>query len=99
MIQKCKRICHNTIEEKNYALQYSYKNYVRYKMLAEWTSKWIKVVDKLNDIVIDDFDYEHGINGLVTTKHCVKCIAANQCWFIDEKIKNQNQWNIVLKKY
>ncbi len=56
-------------------------------MLAEWTSKWIKVFDKLNDVVIDDFDYEHGIHGLITTKHCVKCIAANQCWFVDEKNK------------
>ncbi len=56
-------------------------------MLAEWTSKWIKVVDKLNDIVMDDFDYEHGIQGPITKKHCVKCIAANQCWFIDEKNK------------
>lgn len=56
-------------------------------MLAKWTSKWIKVVDKLNDFVIDDFDYEHGIQGPITKKHCVKCIAANQCWFIDEKNK------------
>ncbi len=30
-------------------------------MLTEWTSKWIKVVDKLNDVVIDDFDYKNGI--------------------------------------
>ncbi len=56
-------------------------------MLAEWTSKWIKVVDKLNRIVIDDFDYTNGIQGPITTKHCVKCIAANQCWFVDEKNK------------
>lgn len=33
------------------------------KMLAEWTSKWIKVLDKFNDIVIDDFDYKNGIQG------------------------------------
>ena len=30
-------------------------------MLTEWTSKLIKVVDKLNDVVIDDFDYKNGI--------------------------------------
>ena len=56
-------------------------------MLTEWSSKWIKIVDKFNDIVIDDFDYKHGIRGAVTTKHCIKCIAANQCWFVDEKNK------------
>ncbi len=32
-------------------------------MLAEWTSKWFKVEDKLNDVVIDDFDYKNGIQG------------------------------------
>ncbi len=56
-------------------------------MLTEWTSKWIKVVDKLNDVVIDDFDYKNGIWGIVTAKHCVKCIAVNQCWFVDKKQK------------
>ncbi len=67
-------------------------------MLAEWTSKWIKVFDKLNDIVIDDFDYEHGIRGLITTKHCVKCIATNQCWFVDEKNKKPECMNLALKR-
>ncbi len=56
-------------------------------MLVDWSSNWIKIVDKLNNIVIDDFDYEYGIHGQVTTKHCVKCIAVNQCWFVDEKDK------------
>lgn len=26
-------------------------------MLVDWSSNWIKIVDKLNNIVIDDFDY------------------------------------------
>lgn len=51
-------------------------------MLAEWTSKRIKVIDKFNDIVIDDFDFTNGIRGPVTMKHCIKCIASNQCWFL-----------------
>lgn len=30
---------------------------MRCKMLVDWSSNWIKIVDKLNNIVIDDFDY------------------------------------------
>lgn len=56
-------------------------------MLAGWTTDWIKVIDELNSAVIDDFDYENGIQGPVTQKHCVKCIAVNQCWFANEKNK------------
>lgn len=62
-------------------------------MLAEWTSKWIKVIDKFNDIVIDDFDYKNGIQGPIKMKHCVKCIAINQCWFLDEEGKKPEEVN------
>ncbi|MDE6471907.1 MAG: hypothetical protein K2L52_02645 [Clostridia bacterium] len=56
-------------------------------MLVNWSNDWIKVVDELNNVVIDDFDYESGIQGPITQKHCVKCIAVNQCWFANEKNK------------
>lgn len=56
-------------------------------MLVNWSNDWIQVVDNLNDVVIDDFNYENGICGPVTQKHCVKCIAVNQCWFANEKNK------------
>jgi len=35
-------------------------------MLVNWSNDWIQVVDNLNDVVIDDFDYENGIHGSVT---------------------------------
>ena len=35
-------------------------------MLVNWSNDWIQVVDNLNDVVIDDFDYENGIHGPVT---------------------------------
>ena len=56
-------------------------------MLVNWSNDWIQIVDNLNNAVIDDFDYKIGIQGSVTQKHCVKCIAANQCWFANEKNK------------
>lgn len=56
-------------------------------MLVNWSYDWIKVVDALNNVVIDDCNYENGIQGPITQKHCVKCIAANQCWFANEKNK------------
>ena len=56
-------------------------------MLVNWSNDWIKVVDNLNSVVIDDFDYKNGIQGPITQKHCVKCIAVNQCWFANEKNK------------
>ena len=56
-------------------------------MLANWANDWIKVVDNKNAMVIDDFDYENGIQGSITLKHCVSCIAVNQCWFVNEKGK------------
>ncbi len=31
-------------------------------MLVDWSSNWIKIVDKLNNIVVDDFDYEYEIH-------------------------------------
>ncbi len=65
-------------------------------MLAEWTSKWIKVIDKFNDIVIDDFDFTNGIRGPVTMKHCIKCIASNQCWFLEKpgKLPEEAKYSI-----
>ena len=30
-------------------------------MLVNWSNDWIQIVDNLNDVVIDDFDYENGI--------------------------------------
>ena len=56
-------------------------------MLVNWSNDWIQIVDNLNNAVIDDFDYKIGIQGSVTQKHCVKCIAVNQCWFANEKNK------------
>ena len=56
-------------------------------MLVNWSNDWIKVVDELNNVVIDDFDYTNGIQGPITQKHCIKCIAVNQCWFANEKNK------------
>ena len=38
-------------------------------MLVNWSNDWIKVVDELNNAVIDDFDYKSGSQGLVTQKH------------------------------
>ena len=67
-------------------------------MLAEWTSKWFKVEDDKNNIVIDDFDYEHGIQGPITKKHCVKCIAINQCWFLEEDGKKPEETNYEIEE-
>lgn len=53
---------------------------------------WIEIIDAKNEnITIEDFDYEHGVHGMITKKHCVKCVSANRCWFKNEKIKNQNR--------
>ncbi len=30
-------------------------------MLVNWSNDWIQIVDNLNDVVIDDFDYENAI--------------------------------------
>lgn len=38
---------------------------------------------------VDEF-YENGIYGPLTQKHCVKCIAVNQCWLANEKNKKSN---------
>lgn len=54
-------------------------------MFVNWSNDWIQVVDNLNDVVFDD--NENGIHGLITQKHCEKCIAVNQCWFANEKNK------------
>lgn len=35
---------------------------MRCKILVDWSSNWIKIVDKLNNIVVDDFDYEYEIH-------------------------------------
>lgn len=56
-------------------------------MMVNWSNNWIKVFDVLNDVVIKDFDYKNGIQGPITKKHCVKCIAVNQCWFANQKNK------------
>jgi len=67
-------------------------------MLVNWSNDWIQVVDNLNDVVIDDFDYENGIHGPVTQKHCVKCIAVNKCWFANEKNKKPESMEYSLEQ-
>lgn len=35
-------------------------------MLVNWSNDWIQVVDNLNDVVIDDFDYD-----LIVKNYCL----------------------------
>ena len=58
--------------------------------------KWIQVFDSDNtSVTIEDFDYELGVHGLVTLKHCDKCVAINKCWFKDEKDKKPEPYPIL----
>ena len=44
-------------------------------MLVSWSNDWIKVVDELNNVVIDDFDYKNGVQGSVGKLKCNTFIA------------------------
>lgn len=58
--------------------------------------KWIQVFDSDNtSVTIEDFDYELGVHGLVTLKHCDKCVSVNKCWFKDEKDKKPEPYPIL----
>ena len=55
---------------------------------------WIQVVDEKNSLTIENFDYKTGVQGLITTKHCAKCVSVNQCWFKDENHKKPEPYPI-----
>jgi len=53
-----------------------------FKEIEDKFGTWIQVLDKENSsVTIEDFDYSKGVNGTITTRHCVKCVSANKCWF------------------
>lgn len=61
------------------------------KDINEKLGKWIQILDyDNNDVTIENFDFSLGVHGVVTVKHCAKCVATNKCWFINEKGKNLN---------
>ncbi len=68
-------------------------------MLIGMSNFWIKIIDKKNNVVIDDFDFEQGINGPITNKHCIKCIASNQCWFAYAKDKRPDIMTLDIEDY
>ena len=58
--------------------------------------KWIQVLDSDNtSVTIEDFEYRLGVQGLITLKHCDKCVAVNKCWFKDEKDKKPEPYPIL----
>lgn len=48
---------------------------------------WIQVKDEYTGLTIEKFGYETGVKEGTTGNHCVKCVAVNQCYFKNEKLK------------
>ena len=55
---------------------------------------WIKIVDKGNELTIENYEYSTGVIEGTTGNHCVKCVATNQCWFRNEKDKKPEKFNL-----
>lgn len=50
-------------------------------------SDWIEIRDDKSPWRISDFPYDKGVDSQKTKPHCIKCVAVNNCWFKNEKIK------------
>lgn len=53
----------------------------------EILGNWIQVVDYKSDLTIEDYGYDTGIINGTTGNHCVKCVAANRCYFVNQENK------------
>ena len=69
------------------------------KTLKDLIGNWIKIVDSKNDITIESYDYSTGIIEGTTKNHCVRCVAANQCWFRNEEGKKPEKFNFSLSDF
>lgn len=66
-----------------------------FKEIKDKFGTWIQVLDKENSgVTIEDFDYSKGVHGAITTKHCVKCVSANKCWFKNENDKKPTPFEV-----
>ena len=54
---------------------------------------WVQIIDEQNEITIENYSYETGVIDGTTGNHCVKCVAANKCWFKNEKEKKPKEFN------
>ncbi len=54
---------------------------------------WIQIDDEYSSLTIENYGYDTGVKDGETGKHCVKCVAANQCYFKDEEGKKPKHFN------
>ena len=54
---------------------------------------WIQIVDDNNTITIESYRFDTGVIEGTTDNHCIKCVAANKCWFKNEDGKKPDKFN------
>lgn len=67
-----------------------------FKNLVFPNTEWIQVSDSNSNLTIEDFPYETGVVDSGSNKHCVKCIAVNNCYFKNENSKKPKLFHYTL---